>query len=388
VIPRSETGLLAYTIALVELVHGALIFVLLPTMLTVKLGWAMGTTGAAISTYFFTEVALKLVTGWLADRVGTRRMLIGGLWAYAAAFAWLVFATHTWEVFIALGLMGAGASPLWPAALARLTRGALPEVGGTLGRVFSIWFLGGGVGIAIATLVSRAQHPISLRLFILPLLAAGLLGMRISPEDADVQTAPRMSPGRALAAMMRSIAMLSLSILPQIIAAGMLIPIVVPYFEFFRGLDERQMLLLLLIGPGIGLGLMTQAGHLGDRLGWRRTYAIALGTIALLMLLIPACETLWLLAIDIGAIGAGYAFVLPAWNSILVRLLPQEVRGAGLGFAMTIEGMGGVVGPLIGGLLWQWTTPSWPFYVSGSLLLVAAGASTRWRVEGIEPQRG
>jgi MFS family permease len=359
-------------------------------MLTVRLGWAMGTTGAAVSTYFFTEVALKLVTGWLADRVGTRTMLIGGFWAYLTAFTWLVFATHTWEVFIALGLMGAGASPLWPAALARLTRGAAPQVGGTLGRVFSTWFLGGGVGIAIATLVSRAQHPISLRLFILPLLAAALLGMRITPErEQGPAAAPRRtSPLRALAAMMRSIVMLALSIVPQIMAAGMLIPIVVPYFEFFKGLDERQMLVLLLIGPGIGLGLMTHAGHLGDRLGWRRTYTIALTTIALLMLLIPACDTLWLLAIDIGAIGAGYAFVLPAWNSILVRLLPPEVRGAGLGLAMTIEGMGGVVGPLIGGLLWQWTTPSWPFYVSGSLLLLAAGASTRWRVEGIEPQRG
>lgn len=386
--PRSETGLLALTIALVELVHGALIFVLLPTMLTVRLGWAMGTTGAAISTYFFAEVALKLVTGWLADRVGTRTMLIGGLWAYLAAFTWLVFATHTWEVFVALGLMGAGASPLWPAALARLTRGAAPAVGGTLGRAFSTWFLGGGVGIAIATLVSRAQHPISLRLFIVPLLAAALLGLRISPEGPEARTAPQTSPARALAAMMRSIVLLVASIVPQIMAAGILIPIVVPYFEFFRGLDERQLLVLLIIGPGIGLALMPHAGHLGDRLGWRRTYTIALGTIALFILLIPACQALWLLAIVVGAIGAGYAFVLPAWNSILVRLLPSEVRGAGLGFAMTIEGMGGVVGPLIGGLLWQWTSPSWPFYVSGGLLLVAAGASTRWRVEGIEPRHG
>jgi MFS family permease len=385
---RSETGLLAFTIGLVELVHGALIFVLLPTMLTVKLGWAMGTTGAAVSTYFFTEVALKLVTGWLADRVGTRMMLIVGFWAYLTAFTWLVFATHTWEVFFALALMGAGASPLWPAALARLTRGSTPEVGGTLGRVFSTWFLGGGIGIAIATLISRAQHPLSLRLFILPLLAAALLGMRIAPEGGPAQAGPPPSARRALTAMLRSIAMLALSIVPQIMAAGILIPIVVPYFEFFRGLDERQLLILLIIGPGIGLGLMTHAGRLGDRIGWRRTYLIALSTIGLLMLLIPAAETLWLLAIDIGAIGAGYAFVLPAWNSILVRLLPQEVRGAGLGFAMTIEGMGGVVGPLIGGFLWQWTTPSYPFYVSGGLLLVAALASTRWRVQGIEPQRG
>jgi MFS family permease len=161
-------------------------------------------------------------------------MLIGGFWAYLASFTWLVFATHTWEVFVALGLMGAGASPLWPAALARLTRGTTPRVGGTLGRVFSTWFLGGGIGIAIATLVSRAQHPISLRLFIAPLLAAALLGLRISPEGPEAQAGPRTSPGRALAAMVRSIGMLAVSIIPQIMAAGILIPIVVPYLEFFR----------------------------------------------------------------------------------------------------------------------------------------------------------
>lgn len=385
--PRSETGLLALTIALVEFVHGALIFVLLPTMLTVRFGWAMGTTGAAVSTYFFSEVSLKLLSGWLVDRIGTRTMLIAGLWMYVAAFGWLVFATHTWEAFVALAAMGAAASPLWPAALTRLTRGRTPQVGGTLGHVLSMWFLGGGAGIALATLVSRAQHPVSLGLFSLPLLAAALLGMRITPDEPELGTGAgaRLSPGRALAAMLRSLVMLAASLVPQIIAAGILIPIVVPYLEFYRGLDERELLLLLLLGPGMGLALMTHAGHLGDRLGWRRTYALALGSVAVLLLLIPACTTVWLLALDFLGIGIGYAFVLPAWNSILVRLLPQDVRGAGLGFAMTVEGMGGVIGPLIGGLLWQWTNPSSPFYLSGGLLLLAAGASTRWRVEVAEP---
>ncbi len=383
---RSETGLLALTIALVEFVHGALLFVLLPTMLTVRFGWAMGTTGAAVSTYFFTEVALKLLAGVMVDRIGTRKMLLWGFWAYAGAFAWLIFATRTWEVFAALAAMGAGASPLWPAALTRLTRGAAPQVGGRLGRVFSTWFLGGGLGIGIATLVSRAQHPISLRLFLVPLLAAALLAMRVTAEEPEMRAGPHPSPVRALTAMLRSLVTLAASLVPQIIAAGILIPIVVPYLEFFRGLDERELLMLLLLGPGMGLALMTQAGHLGDRLGWRRTYALALGSVAVLLLLIPLCTTLWMLALDFAGIGVGYAFVLPAWNSILVRLLPQDVRGAGLGFAMTIEGMGGVIGPLIGGLLWQWANPSSPFYLSGGLLLLAAGASTRWRVEVAEPR--
>ena len=383
--PRNETGLLALTIALVEFVHGALLLVLLPTMLTIRFGWAMGTTGAAVSTYFFSEVALKLLAGWMVDRIGTRKMLLWGFWIYAGAFTWLVFATHTWEVFVALAAMGAGASPLWPAALTRLTRGAAPKVGGELGRVFSTWFLGGGLGIAVATLVSRAEHPISLRLFALPLLAAAIIALRITPEPGELRAAPRPSPRRALAEMLRSLVMLAASLVPQIIAAGILIPIVVPYLELVRGLDQQELLLLLLLGPGMGLALMTRAGHLGDRLGWRQTYALALGSVAVLLLLIPFCGTLWLLALDFAGIGVGYAFVLPAWNSILVRLLPQDVRGAGLGFAMTIEGMGGVVGPLIGGLLWQWANPASPFFLSGGLLLLAAAASMRWRVEVAAP---
>jgi MFS family permease len=161
----NETALLAITVGLVEFVHGALLFVLLPTLVAERLGWPMGTTGAAVSTYFFAEVAAKLLSGWLVDRLGARKMLLYGFWVYVIAFASLVVSRTTWEAFIALAVMGAGASPLWPAALTRLTRSAGPEVGGALGHVFSTWFLGAGLGIGVATLLSRTNHPVSLSVF-------------------------------------------------------------------------------------------------------------------------------------------------------------------------------------------------------------------------------
>lgn len=382
---QSETTLLAVTIALVEFVHGALLFVLLPTMFTQRFGWAMGTTGAAVSTYFFTEVVMKLVAGWMVDRFGTRKMLLWGFWMYVAAYAALLTSRTTWEVFVALGVMGAGASPLWPAALTRLTQKAGPEaaVGGMLGRVFSTWFLGGGAGVALATLISRASHPISLGVFLVPLLAAGLLGLRI-PSGGDNRKVTSPDPWRTLRLMVRSLSMLASSLVPQIIAAGVLIPVVVRYLEVVRGLDERELFLLLLLGPGTALVLMAPAGRLVDRVGRRSTYAIGLGSVAVLLLVLPFCRSLWTLMLDFIGIGIGYAFVLPAWNSILLQVLPDDVRGAGLGVAMTIEGMGGVIGPLIGGFLWEWSNPSSPFYVSGGLLLLAAGASARWRVEPVE----
>jgi len=385
-IPRSEITLLAVTIALVEFVHGALLFVLLPTMLTQQFGWAMGTTGAAVSTYFLTEVALKLFSGWMVDRIGTRKMLLWGFWLYLGAYTTLLLSSTTWEVFVALAVMGAAASPLWPAALTRLTQQAGPggDVGETLGRMFSTWFLGGGAGVGLATLISRTAHPVPLGVFIIPLLAAALLGLRLPSGATERKTPERPDLWRMVRLMVRSLSMLATSLVPQIIAAGVLIPIVVPYLEVVRGLDERELFLLLILGPGTALALMALAGRMGDRFGRRRAYALGLGAVAVFLLVLPLCQSMWMLVLDFIGIGIGYAFVLPAWNSILLHLLPEDIRGAGLGVAMTIEGMGGVIGPLVGGLLWQWSNPATPFYFSGGLLLFAAGAAARWRVEAAE----
>ncbi|HYM92121.1 MAG TPA: MFS transporter [bacterium] len=381
----SETALLATTVGLVEFVHGALLIVLLPTLVAQRLGWAMGTTGAAVSAYFFTEVAAKLVSGWLVDRVGARRMLLWGFWSYAAGFAALASSRTTWQVFLALSAMGAGASPLWPAALTRLTRSAGPQVGEALGNVFSTWFLGAGLGIGVATLVSRTNHPISLSVFILPLLGAALLGLLVPGDPANPTPVGGRPPvGQLLRLVGASLVKLATSIIPQIIAAGVLIPVVVPYLETVRGLDERQLLVLMVLGIGTGLLLLTPAGRIGDRVGRRRTYALGLGVVAVLLLAVPFCHSLWLLALDFIGLGVGYAFVLPAWNSILLRLLPVDIRGSGLGVLMTVEGMGGVIGPLVGGLLWQWSHPSAPFYLSGGLLLLASGASVRWRSDVVD----
>jgi DHA1 family multidrug resistance protein-like MFS transporter len=380
----NDTALLATTVGLVEFVHGALLFVLLPTLVAQRLGWPMGTTGAAVSAYFFTEVAAKLLSGWLVDRVGPRQMLLWGFWIYAAAFTGLVVSTATWQVFLALAAMGAGASPLWPAALTRLTRSAGSEVGGALGHVFSMWFFGAGLGIGVATLLSRTNHPVSLIVFVFPLLAAGVLGLLVRSDPAGTGSGSGPSVGHLLRMVGRSLVQLATSLIPQILAAGVLIPIVVPYLEVVRGLNERELLVLMVLGMGAGLLLLAPAGRMGDRLGRRRTYGLGLGAVALLLIAVPFCHSLWLLALDFIGMGVGYAFVLPAWNSILLRLLPEDVRGAGLGILMTVEGMGGVIGPLVGGLLWQWANPASPFYLSGGLLLLASGAATQWRTESVE----
>ncbi|MCC3371498.1 MFS transporter [Cohnella sp. REN36] len=48
------------------------------------------------------------------------------------------------------------------------------------------------------------------------------------------------------------------------------------------------------------------------------------------------------------AMGISYAMLLPAWNALLARHVPAESPGMGWGLLSSLEGVGTIVGPLIG----------------------------------------
>src|SRR5207245_1220179 len=140
-------------------------------------------------------------------------------------------------------------------------------------------------------------------IFLVPLLAAGALGFRIPPDPADAASGNGPRVGQLLRLVGRSLVQLATSLIPQIIAVGVLIPIVVPYLLTVRGLDERELLVLLVLVMGTGLLLLAPAGRIGDRLGRRRAYGLGLGAVALLLIAVPFCRPLWLLALDFIGMG-------------------------------------------------------------------------------------
>src|SRR2546429_96078 len=82
--------------------------------------------------------------------------------------------------------------------------------------------------------------------------------------------------GELLRLVGSSLAQLFTSLIPQIIAAGVLIPIIVPYLLTVRGLDERELLVLMVLVLGTGLLLLAPAGRIGDRLGRRPPHGLGL----------------------------------------------------------------------------------------------------------------
>ncbi|MDR7393042.1 MAG: MFS transporter, partial [Armatimonadota bacterium] len=71
-------------------------------------------------------------------------------------------------------------------------------------------------------------------------------------------------------------------------------------------------------------------------------------------------------------LGLGYATMLPAWNALLMDLLPPARRATLLGLAMSVEGAGVALGTALGGVLWDAVGPSAPFHAAGLFLFLVA----------------
>jgi MFS family permease len=71
-------------------------------------------------------------------------------------------------------------------------------------------------------------------------------------------------------------------------------------------------------------------------------------------------------------LGLSYAAVLPAWNAFLAHFIPQEQKGVGWGLFSSLEGIGIILGPVIGGWLAVRYNDSLAILISGLLFFIIA----------------
>jgi MFS family permease len=161
--------------------------------------------------------------------------------------------------------------------------------------------------------------------------------------------------------------------LSGLIAAGF----VVLYFHQVVGLSEFQFsgLLVGLAVPVLLLGL--PLGHAADRWGKSRAVRVGLVVAALSLAAVPSCRSIASLAAVGMVLVLSQILAIPAWLALVSELAPTVKRGELMGLVMTAEGVGGAIGPIIGGWMWDWR-PGYLFYASavamGAAAVVAAVA--------------
>lgn len=101
---------------------------------------------------------------------------------------------------------------------------------------------------------------------------------------------------------------------------------------------------------GAFLGIMAQ-GYLSSLFGLRRTIFGFLAMTAVLMAIFGFFKGSAIVLVLFGLIGFGVQGGFVGLYAVAARFYPTEIRSTGVGFAMSAGRVGGIVGPLFGGLL-------------------------------------
>jgi MFS family permease len=158
----------------------------------------------------------------------------------------------------------------------------------------------------------------------------------------------------------------------QMFGIGMLVPIAAIYAKRVIGLSEHEIGALFLVVVVVVALATFPAGRVADRVG--KSHMILAGMVsgALGMWLIPFSERLWLLLVAGALLGSSYALTAPAWLAFVTELAPHGRLGLAVGASETVQGLGLVLGPLLGGLLWDGIGPKAPFVACATALTVGA----------------
>ena len=136
-------------------------------------------------------------------------------------------------------------------------------------------------------------------------------------------------------------------------------------------------------GYALAFGLaLVPAGRLGDALGRRRMFLIALSAFVLTSALTGAAPTIGLLIAARLAQGVAGGMLMPQNSALIQELFDGDERGKAFGILGTTIGLATAAGPVVGGLIMTLVTGQdawrWVFYVNVPIGLVALVLATRF----------
>lgn len=344
------------------------------------LGMATWQAGAAVTVAGVVWVLLARPWGRLADRLGRRRVLLLGSAGYALAYwllclfidgalRWLPGASVAFVgLMLSRGLIGAFYAALPVAGNALIADHIEPRqrarAMASLGAANAVGMV---LGPALAALLAR--YSLSLPFYVLSVLPATafvVLLLTLKPQPLPQRHEP--SPVRLRDPRLRRPLLVAFSAMLSVTVSQ----IVVGFFAL-----DRLQLPAAEAAQAAGIALTTVGGALIlaqvllRRLQWPPLKMIRVG--ACVSALGFACASLaasaaWLwAAFAVAAFGMG--FVFPAFSALAANAMHAHEQGATAGSVSTAQGLGAVIGPLAGTLMYA-LDPRLPFMAVAALLLV------------------
>lgn len=388
VAPRVSRGGEAQAVGLVSAAHfvGHYHMLVVPplfALLKVRWGVSFVELGLALTVYAMVSVAAQLPMGWMADRFGSRKLLIGALCLGGVSIASIGIVDRYWWLLVAAGFSGVANAVYHPADYAILSARVASA---RIGRAFSVHTFAGMLGNALAPLSMLVLVP---RVGISgALIAAGMIGPLvalplIAAPSVEGDTAPaRRSEGDAgtgrsgsvftpaILGLMVFFVLLSLSTsgisnfsVPALMSADRL-PFAAANLALTIYLAASAFGVL---GGGFIADLTRRHGEVAALgFGLNAAIVLAIGTIGL-----GAAPLVTLM----GLAGFLSGMIMPSRDMLVRAAAPAGAIGRAFGIVTIGFSIGGTIGPMLFGWIMDRGAPQWIFISSAVFMLFTVAAA-------------
>lgn len=339
-----------------------------------------GTVGSLVAVGMMIGAALA---GAGIGRLGPRRLLLAGAGAFSAGMLACAVAPGFAVFGAARLIVGVGLGVVLPTLTAYVADLSDP---GRRSRNVGLMMSGYALGALLAPLLGAALLPHASWHWIYVIGAAPALVLlpvaaRILPESpvhadrparkaAGLGLRPLLAPGTRTVTLLFWVA--SFCGLLLVFGISTWLPTIMRTSGYSLG---SALLQTAAMWVGAGLGMIA-GGRIADGIGIKPVVATAflVGSVSLIaMSTRPAIVLLFLLMF---VSGLGFIGSQVMTNAFIVNRYPEDVRGAGIGWALSIGRLGAILGPSMGGwILSSQLGVEWNFYLFAIPGLVGATAA-------------
>jgi MFS family permease len=368
-----------------------------------EFGWSRGATAAAFSISSIVQGMLSPAVGVLVDRLGPRRVMLGGACLLASACALASQIGSLWSLYVVMGVLAAAGlcAVSWIPCGALIAGWFAERRGSMMGLAFS------GMGMGVLAMGPLAQWLIGTHGWRTAYLILGMgtfailvplvwLGVRDAsataspaPAEADEPTAANCETGHEVRAALRTPAFWAL-FCAYLCTPLAVFPIVTHQVAFAVDHGFPRLFVASIFGL---TGLLSTVGRIGfgiaaDRIGRATSATIsygctAVGTLCLLALEVwPHAAALYAYAFFFGL---GFGARGPIITAMASQLFPGRRFGVIYGILSVGNGIGGAIGPWFGGAIHD-LTGSYLIAFLVAVAFCAVGASCFWLAR--PPRRG
>jgi MFS family permease len=332
--------------------------------------------GGMISIFAVMITIARPLVGWGIDHFGRKPFLVISFLFYAIAMGLFGIAQNVSMLYFARFVQGIGSSLLWIPAYTVATELSKRDWGRAVGSVDMSssrgGFFGSFIGFALMFMVNpfALAWKISFGVYGFMTLIASFLIWRDVPETRTVQKLDVLAEESHLDRN-RIFRLMAIVFLTSI-STAMISPLLMIFLQDRFTTDVGSLAKAFIPAALVYAYLPGRMGGLSDRFGRTPLMAIGLIGAGIVSLLIPSMTSLLMLSGLWMLEAIGFSAASPAEGALVADMTGKNVRGTGYGLYTFATGLGLILGPLLGGWLYDSAGHAVPFYVNGFTLFIGS----------------